>query len=78
MALNWKSKFRLDIRKTFFFYNGSGGTLEEVVQRDGGCPIPGIIEGQAGWGSEQPDLNEDVPAHCSEHDDLVTSALDDL
>ena len=26
--------------------------------------IPGIIQGQVGWDSEQPDLVEDVPAHC--------------
>jgi len=23
-----------------------------LAQRDGGCPIPGNIQGQAGWGSE--------------------------
>ena len=28
------------------------------------CPIPGNIQGQAGQGSEQLDLVEDVPAHC--------------
>ena len=28
------------------------------------APIPGNIPGQVGWGSEQPDLVEDVPAHC--------------
>jgi len=28
------------------------------------CPIPGNIQGQFGWGSEQPGLVEDVPAHC--------------
>jgi len=27
------------------------------------CPIPGNIQGQVGWGSEQPDLVEDVPAY---------------
>ena len=30
------------------------------------------IQGQAGWGSEQPDLVKDVPAHCKE------AGLDDL
>jgi len=24
----------------------------------------GNIQGQVGWGSEQPDLIQDVPAHC--------------
>ncbi|CAM9606915.1 unnamed protein product, partial [Bubo scandiacus] len=32
--------------------------------RGGRCPIHGNIQGQAGWGSEQPDRVEDVPAHC--------------
>jgi len=27
-----------------------------------GCPIIGSIQGQVGWGSEQPDLVKDVPA----------------
>jgi len=38
--------------------------LEEVAQRGGRCPIARNIQGQVGWGSEQPDLVEDVPAHC--------------
>ena len=41
-----------------------GATLEQVAQRDGRCLIPGNLEGQVGQGSEQPDLVEDVPAHC--------------
>jgi len=28
------------------------------------APFPGNIQGQVGWGFEQPDLVEDVPAHC--------------
>ena len=39
-------------------------TLEQVAQRSGRCSIPGNIQGQVGWGSEQPGLVEDVPAHC--------------
>ena len=34
--------------------------------------MPGNIPGQVGWGSEQPDVVEDVPAHCRE------AGLDDL
>jgi len=45
------------------FYNEGGETIEQVAQRDGRCPIPGNIQGQAGSGSEQPDLVEDVSAH---------------
>jgi len=41
-----------------------GEALAQVAQRGGRCPIPGNIPSQAGWGSEQPDPAEDVPAHC--------------
>ncbi|KAK4818961.1 LOW QUALITY PROTEIN: hypothetical protein QYF61_022628 [Mycteria americana] len=58
-----KGRFRLDIRKNFFTMR-VGETLEQVAQRCGRCPIPGNIQGQVGRGSEQPDLVEDVPAHC--------------
>jgi len=46
------------------FYNQSGETLEQVAQRGGRHLIPGNIQRQVGWGSEQPHLVEDVPAHC--------------
>jgi len=29
-----------------------------------GSPVPGIIQGQIGWGSEEPNSVEDVPAYC--------------
>jgi len=45
------------------FYSEGGGTLVQVAQRGGRCPIPGNIQGQVGRGSEQPDLAEDVPAY---------------
>jgi len=35
-----------------------------IAQRGSGGPIPGNLQGQVGWGSEQPGLVEDVPAHC--------------
>ena len=41
-----------------------GETLAQVAQKGGRCPIPGNIQGQVGWGSEQPGLVEDVPVHC--------------
>jgi len=53
-------------------YCNSGETLEQVPQRSCGCPLPESIQGQAGWGSEQPGLERGVPA-CSrglELDDL--------
>ena len=59
------------------FYNEGGETLAQVAQRGGRCPIPGNIQGQVGRGSEQPDLVEDVPAHCGGVglDDLWRSLL---
>ena len=50
--------------KEEFFYDEGGETLEQVAQGGCTCPITGNIQGQAGRGSEQPDLVEDVPAHC--------------
>ena len=38
------------------FQAEGGDTLEQVVQRGCGCPIPGGIQGQAGYGSGQPGL----------------------
>ena len=46
------------------FYDEGGETLAQVAQRGCGGPTPGNTERQAGWGSEQPDLVEDVLAHC--------------
>jgi len=34
------------------------------VQRGGGSPSLGDVQGQAGPGSEQPDLAVDVSVHC--------------
>jgi len=37
--------------------------LAEVAQRSCGCPLPGSVQSQVGWGLEQPGPVEDVPAH---------------
>jgi len=50
--------------KEEIFYNEGSETLEQVAQRGSGGPIPENIQGQIGWGSKQPGLVEDVPAHC--------------
>ena len=34
------------------------------MQGGGRYPVPGDIQGQAGWGPEQPDLAVDVSVHC--------------
>ena len=45
------------------FQTKDGETPEQAAQGSCGCPIPGSVQGQAGWGSEQPGLVEGVPAH---------------
>ena len=62
-----EERFRLDMRKMFFYSKGSEA-LEQVAQRGGRCPVSGDILGQAGWGSEQPDLAVGIPVHCGELD----------
>ena len=44
-------------------YCEGGETPEQVAQRSCGCPIPGSVQGQVGWGFEEPGLVEGVPAH---------------
>jgi len=39
-------------------------TLEQDSERGGRFPLPGSMHSQVGPGSEQPDLVEDIPAHC--------------
>ena len=56
-----QGRFRLDIRRKSF--TQSGVTLEQVAQGGCGCPIPGGIQGQAGYGSGQPGLVVGDPAH---------------
>jgi len=49
-----EGRFRLDIREVL--YRGSGEVLEQAAQRGCGCPIPGGVQGQVGWGPGQPGL----------------------
>jgi len=57
-----EGRFRLNIRKKFFTMRVV--KHEQVAQRGGRCPIPGNIQGKAGWDSKQPDRVEDAPARC--------------
>ena len=54
------------------FYRKGGEVLVQVAQKDGGCPVPGDIQGRAGRGSEQHDLAVGFPVHCR------GTGLDDL
>ena len=45
------------------FYAEGGETLEQVIQRSCGCPITGSVQCQVGWGPEELDLVESVPAY---------------
>lgn len=38
--------------------------MEQVVQGGSGCSVLGDIQGQVGWGSEQPNLAVGVPVYC--------------
>ena len=47
-------------------YCEGGETLKQVAQRGCECPLPGSVQGQAGWGCEQPGLEGGVPAYSRE------------
>ena len=56
-----EGRFRLDIRKKSFTVWVVRQT--QVAQRGCGCSHHGSIQGQAGWGCEQPGLEGGVPAY---------------
>ena len=51
---------------------GGGGTLEQAAQGGCGCPIPGGIQGQAGYGSGQPGL---VVGNPAAHNEIIIVVL---
>ena len=38
-------------------------SLEQLAQRGYGCSLPEDVQGQAGWGFEQPGLEGVIPAY---------------
>ena len=63
MVLNLK-RVHLETRyKEDILYCEGGEMLEQVAQWDYELSIPGSIQGQAGWGFEQPGLEGGVPAY---------------
>ena len=44
-------------------YCEGGEALAQVAQGGWGCPLPGSIQGQVGWGFDQLDLGGGVPAY---------------
>ena len=64
---NWLQAQRGQIQvryKEKVSYSEGGEALEWVVQRCGGCPIPGDFQDEARPGPGQPDLAMDVSIHC--------------
>lgn len=51
--------FRLDTGKKLLLWGWWGTFCSEVMR----MPLPGVVEGEAGWGFEQLGLVESVPAH---------------
>ena len=49
-------------------------TLQQAAQQGCGCPLPGSIQGQAGWGFEQPGLEGAVPAYSRGLDHMILKA----
>ena len=43
-----EGQFRLDVKGSS--YSESSEVLEQAAQRDCGCPVPGGVQGQVGWG----------------------------
>ena len=51
-------RFRLDVRGKFF--TESGEVLEQAAQKGYECCIPGSVQNQAGWGSGQSGVVQDL------------------
>ena len=60
VGINWK-RVDLDIRKKI--YGEGGETLQQAAQKGHKHPLSGSIQGQTGWGCEQPGLGGCVLAY---------------
>ena len=49
-----EGRFRLDVGEVLYYE--SGEVLAQAAQRGCGCPVPGGVQGQVGWGLGQPGL----------------------
>ena len=49
-----------------FYHTAKKEQSDRNLQSSCGCPIPGRVQGQAGWGFEILGLVEGVPAHGRE------------
>jgi len=54
--------FCIRYRKEILYYKG-GEALQQGAQGSCGCRMTASVQGQVGWGFEQPGLGEGVPAH---------------
>ena len=57
-----EGRFRLEVRRKILHSEG-GEALAQTVQGSCGCPVPGHVQGQAGWGFGQPGLLGGIPAY---------------
>ena len=57
-----EGRLRLEIRKIFFTMRVMK-CCNRLPREAVAAPLPGSVQGQVGWSSEQPDLVEDVAAH---------------
>lgn len=47
-----RKRFRLDVRRKLYSEEGE----VQAAQRSCGCPNPGVVQSQVGWGPGQPGL----------------------
>lgn len=61
MVLNQMREIQIKCQEEILYSDG-GETLTQATQRGYECPVPGGVQGQAGWSPGQPDLVGGNPA----------------